>query len=61
MKTKRKPGRKPGDLGAAFRGEHTEEYQEFAAAMVKFKKEHRILFPSFLDHLYVAKQLGYKR
>lgn len=68
MKTKHRPvlagkkaGRKPDDLGTAFRGEHTDEQMNFIKAMQEFKKKNRIRFPSTTDYLHVLKKMGYKK
>lgn len=58
---KSKPGRKPGDLGDAFRGEMTNEQWEYIQAVEAFKKKHRRRFLATTDFLEVARSMGYRK
>ena len=60
-KYSKKAGRKPDDLGPAFRGEHTDEQVAFIKAMQEFKKKNRGRFPAVTDYLHVLKKMGYRK
>lgn len=41
--------------------EYSAEDMEFLKALEQFKQKHRIKFPSAIDHLNVARSLGYRK
>ena len=41
--------------------EYSAEDMEFLKALEHFKQKHRIKFPSAIDHLNVARMLGYRK
>jgi len=55
------PGRKPGTLGNAHRGEMTDEQWEYIKAVEIYKKQYYKRFLAVTDYLEVALRLGYKK
>ena len=56
-----RPGRKPGTLGDAYRGEMTDAQWEYVKAVEAYKKRHRKRYPAITDYLEVAVRLGYAK